>query len=74
MGRIIQGIDPIDSVKKVNRDTKTHCAILLSELEELLGKDNPNFPQVRKLVLDNFNNYKRNVYKVIFGTDFEDIF
>lgn len=71
MGEIIQGLDVLDVVYFVGKKNKKFQAILLQDLEEILGKDTPEYLQVRKLFLDGFNNYTRSVLRVIFGNDFE---
>lgn len=71
MGRIITGLDLLDIIGFIGRKNKSYQAILLSDIEEILGKDTKEFSQIRKLILDGFNNYTRSVLRVIFGNDFE---
>jgi len=66
-GVIIQGLDLIDIVTFISKKNKKFQAILLSELEETLGKDSKEYTLVRKLVLDGFNNYTRSIVRAIFG-------
>jgi len=70
-GEIIQGLDVVDLLGFVQRKNKTFQAILLYDLEELLGKDSPEFKAARKLVLDSYNNYTRSLLRIIFGDSFE---
>lgn len=66
-GVIIQGLDLIDIVTFISKKNKKFQAILLSELEETLGRDSKEYTLVRKLVLDGFNNYTRSIVRAIFG-------
>ena len=66
-GVVVQGLDLIDIVTFISKKNKKFQAILLTELEEVLGKDNPDYLKVRKVVLDEFNNYTRSVVRAIFG-------
>jgi hypothetical protein len=66
-GVVVQGLDLIDIVTFISKKNKKFQAILLAELEEVLGKDSPEYAKVRKLVLDGFNNYTRSVVRAIFG-------
>ena len=74
-GEIIQGLDLQDLVKLIAKKSGKFQAILLQDLEEVLPKDKypGEFTQVRKLVLDSYNDYTRSVMRAIFGNDFEYI-
>lgn len=73
MGNIIQEVDVSDVIGFLAKKNKTYQAIILSDLEEILDKDSPEYKKVRKLVLDSFNNFFRVILKVIFGYNFEDV-
>jgi hypothetical protein len=64
---IIQGLDLLDIVSYISRKNKKFQAILLTDLEEVLGKDSEEYQKVRKIVLDNLNNYTRSIVRTIFG-------
>lgn len=66
-GVIIQGLDLIDITTFISKKNKKFQAILLADLEEVLGRDSEEFAIVRKLVLDGFNNYTRSIVRAIFG-------
>ena len=66
-GHIIQGLDTIDVAKIVSKKNSKFLAIGLQELEESLDKTQPNFSNIRKIFLDNFNDYTRSIMRVIFG-------
>lgn len=70
-GEIIQGLDVFDIIFLVGRKNKKFQAILLQEIEEVLGKDTEQYIRIRKLVLDSYNNYTRSMLRAIFGNDFE---
>jgi hypothetical protein len=74
-GEIIQGLDLQDLVKLIAKKSGKFQAILLTDLEEILPKDKytEEFPKVRKLILDSYNDYTRSVMRAIFGNDFEYI-
>ena len=68
---IIQGLDVLDVVYFVKKKNKKFQAILLQDIEQVLGKDSPEYAEVRKLILDSYNSYTRSLLRVIFGNDFE---
>jgi len=68
---IIQGLDVLDVVYFVKKKNKKFQAILLQDIEQVLGKDSPEYAEVRKLILDSYNSYTRSILRVIFGNDFE---
>lgn len=70
-GVIIQGFDVVDVTHFIGRTSKKYQAVLLNKLEELYGVDSFKHPQMRKAVLDAFNDYTRDVVDSIFG-DIED--
>jgi hypothetical protein len=71
---IIQGIDPIEVVEFIRQKNRKYQAMTLADIEEILGKDDPKYQKVRKVILDYFNNYERSILRLIFGTDFEGQF
>lgn len=68
---IIQEMDLIDVIYFVGKKNRKYQAILLHDIEEVMGKDNPKYAEVRKLILDAFNNYTRSMLRIIFGNDLE---
>jgi len=70
-GVIIQGFDVVDVTRFIGRTSKKYQAVLLSKLEELYGIDVFKHPQMRKAVLDAFNDFTRDIVDSIFG-DIED--
>lgn len=72
-GVIIQNLDLIDIVGFINRKNKKFQAAMLQEAERILGKESPEFMQMRHVILDGLNEYTRLILKAIFGTNFEGI-
>jgi len=71
MGKVIQGLDILDVVTFVGKKNRKFQAILLHDIEECLGRDDPRYLEIRSLILDSYNNYTRSVLRVIFGNDFD---
>jgi len=76
-GITIEGLDPIDLLKFVGRKSKKFQAVFLSTLETLLEDLEPEtreylFKSIRKLYLDNQNDFSRSTITAIFG-DIEHI-
>ncbi len=72
-GQIIQGLDLIDIIKFIYHKNKVFQRVLLDDVESVLGKDSEEYKQIRKLILDSYNNYTRSIVRAIFGSDFEGI-
>jgi lauroyl/myristoyl acyltransferase len=66
-GVIMQGFDILDVANFVGRLNKRYQAVLLSNIEDVLGKSHKDYPQIRKLILDSTNNFTRAVMNEIFG-------
>lgn len=69
----INGLDFIDVLAAIRRRQNRYLALLLNDLEEIMGKDDPNYSSVRKLVLDHFNDFSRSVFRVMFGDEVEGL-
>ncbi len=69
--KIIEGLDIIDIVKLVDRKSRSYQAIILQDIETVIPKNSEEFHKVRKIILDNMNEYTRSILRAIFGTDFE---
>jgi oligoendopeptidase F len=71
-GITMEGLDPIDLLKFIGRKSKKFQAVFLSELEILLEDLEPEtrdylFKSIRKLYLDNQNDFSRSTVTAIFG-------
>jgi hypothetical protein len=65
-GVIIQGFDILDVTKYIGQCNKKYQAILLSKIEDKV-RDRDTFLQLRKDVLDSFNDYTRDIVESVFG-------
>ena len=68
----IEGLDLIDVVNFIHKRNKKYQAILLADIEEVLGKNSQEFNLIRKLVLDSYNDYTRSLIRLLFG-NIEDV-
>ena len=66
-GVLIQGLDLKDIIGFIEKKNKKFQAITLSEYEEVLNKNSAEFRAIRKITLDNYNNYTRSIVRAIFG-------
>lgn len=66
-GFIVQGLDLPDIIGFITKKNKKFQAITLTEFEEIIDKNSPEFKAIRKITLDNYNNYTRSVVRAIFG-------
>lgn len=64
---IMQGVDIFDFIRFIHQKNKKYQATLLSQVEEVMGKDTEEYKIVRKYILDSLNNYTRSVIRSIFG-------
>jgi replication-associated recombination protein RarA len=64
---IVQAMDVLDLVDYITRKNKKSQAIVLSQLEDILGRDSKEYSKVRKIFLDTMNDYHRSILTTIFG-------
>ena len=64
---IIQGLGLEEVIKYIHRKNKRYQAMSLQDLEGILSPDSEEFPKVRKLFLDGYNDYTRAILRIIFG-------
>jgi len=64
---ILQGFDVLDMTRQIARLNKKQQAVLLSNVENILGRSNPKYNEIRKLILDSTNDFSRTVVSFIFG-------
>ena len=69
----IEDFDVVDVLTTIRRRQRRYIALLLSDIEEMAALDEQRYGIVRKLILDNFNDYTRSVFRVIFGEDVEGL-
>lgn len=63
----IDGLDLFDLITFISKKNKRFLAIILNDIEEILGRDSDEYQQIRKIVLDGFNDYTRSVVRIVFG-------
>jgi len=64
---LIQGVNILGVIRKINTRNRRLQAILLSQIEMSIDKSSPGFGDLRKLLLDETNSYTRAVIREIFG-------
>lgn len=64
---VVQEIDTLDIIKNIGRESKRFQAVFLQKLEEVMDKNDPNYPNIRKMFLDESSNFARAVAREIFG-------
>ena len=64
---VINGLSVFDIVNKVGKKSRRYIASALSDVEDVLGEDSEEFQQVRKIFLDNFNDYTRSILIFLLG-------
>jgi len=64
---VIQEVDVLEMIRNVGKRNKRLQAVLLSAIEETVGKNTPEFSKFRKLVLDETNGFTRAVVRDVFG-------
>ena len=69
--QIIEGLDIIDVVNHIDKKSRSYQAIMLQDIEQIISKDDPKFGKVRKVILDNLNEYTRSLLRMLFGVDYE---
>ena len=65
--KVIQEMDILELVRSIGRKNKKMQAILLQSLEKLVDKDSKEYEEMRKVILDESNNYSRAIVRIIFG-------
>jgi hypothetical protein len=64
---IVQAVDILDVLSSISKKKRKLQAILLQELETVIPKENPAYPKMRKVILDETSDYSRSVVRAIFG-------
>ncbi len=69
--KMTQSLEIFDIINFVNKQKKLHQKLILNGIEEVMDKDSPEYKLIRKLVLDNTNEFARSTIRAIFGETFE---
>lgn len=64
--KVFQEVDVFDLIREIGASNKRLNAKVLQELEKYV-KDNDEFVQLRKFILDEQNSYTRSIVRLIFG-------
>lgn len=68
----INGMALIEAASDIEKRKRMYCKLSLDALERLQKEDKLNFPQIKKIILDNFNDFTRDVHTIIgFGKEAE---
>jgi len=70
-GVIIEGLNVLEIVKFLNDKNKKYLAITLNNIEDVVEPNSEEYKQIRKEVLDGFNEYTRAIVAVLFGDQLE---
>ena len=69
----MNGLDLVDILSLIKRKQRRYIALLLNDIEELVGKDTQEYALLRKIVLDYFNDYTRSIFRILIGEDIEGL-
>jgi len=61
----------ISVIKIMRRKKDKYIASLMDELEQVLDPESKEFETTRKIILDHFNDFYRQVYRIMLGIDVE---
>lgn len=64
---VIEGLDIIDVTKFVIKKRNKFLAIALADLENIISKESSEYKLIRKVFLDQFNDYTRSILRTLFG-------
>jgi len=69
----LYGLDVFDIINLIRRKNGAYIRIVLDELETKI-EDPGKFREVRKVVLDGFNNYTRSILRSLLGGNIEGLY
>lgn len=64
---VVNGLSVMDVIANLRKKNKRYIANALDSLEQTLGENHPHYVEVRKIFLDNFNDYTRSVLVSFIG-------
>lgn len=69
---MVNGIALLDAAHRIDARKRMYCRIVLDDVERLGKGGGLTFPLVKKIILDNFNDFNRDTQTIIgLGTDVE---
>lgn len=68
----VNGVALIEAATSIEKQKRMYCKLSLDSLERLDKDGKLTFPQTKKILLDNFNDFTRAVHTILgFGEDVE---
>ncbi len=68
----INGVALVEAAADIEKRKRMYCKLSLDALERLDKDGKLTFPQIKKIILDNFNDFSRDVHTIIgFGNEAE---
>lgn len=68
----VNGVALVEAATSIEKQKRMYCKLSLDALERLNNDGKMNFPQTKKILLDNFNDFTRAVHTIIgFGKEVE---
>lgn len=68
----INGVALVEAASDIEKRKRMYCKLSLDALEKLQRENRLEFPAIKKVVLDNFNELTRDIHTIIgFGKDAE---
>jgi hypothetical protein len=61
----VNGIALIEAVQNIDSRKRMYCKLSLDDLERLSAKGSITFPEAKKVVLDNFNDFVRDIQTIL---------
>lgn len=69
---MVNGLALIDAVSRIDARKRMYCRLVLDSVERLDKDGHLSFPVVKKVVLDNFNDFNRDTQTILgLGTEVE---
>ena len=69
----INGLDLISTITLVQRRQRRYIALLLNDIEGIMGKNSEEYRAVRKMCLDTINDYTRSIFRIVLGDEVEGL-
>ncbi len=68
----INGLALVEAIDMIDARKRMHCRLTLDTLERMALEKTLTFNEIKKVILDNFNDYNRGVQTILgWGTDVE---
>lgn len=70
---VINDLELLDILALIKRKQGRYIALLLNDVEEIIGDDQKTYTKLRKIMLDFFNDYTRSIFRILVGEDIEGL-